>query len=316
MKFIRRPDLDVQKRIEIAVSALLNQGIYGHITHLSKAYKASRTFVYQLLWAVNLTLIQEFSPQPNKEPSVVNEQLLDKTILLLKLEGNCSLQNISNILKALGHSPCSVGHISECIKKYAQKLSNTLEADSVEFVLFLSDELFSGSQPILITIEPQSMAILRIELAKDRSADTWKSHWIAIEKNQFYTLGLVSDRGKGLVEGFKGAFPDLTYYPDMFHDLRDLAKVILVDLEKAAYKAIAYESISYRVLDSAHSDRVLNKRIEAYEEAVKATNQAIKLYEDYLYLFNCGQQTLDLFDEQGRLRDPQGHPKRFKLPWI
>ncbi|MDI6795109.1 MAG: hypothetical protein QME81_19960 [bacterium] len=203
----------------------------------------------------------------------------------MRLEGNCSLQNISNILETLGCRPCSVGYISERLKEYAQKLSNTLETDSIKFVLFLSDELFSGSQPILITIEPQSAAILRIELAKDRTADTWKSHWNVLEENQFYTLGLVSDRGKGLVEGFKEAFPDRPYYPDLFHEIRDLAKAILVDLEKAAYKAIGYEDECYRVLDSARSDRVLNKRIETYEEAVEATNQAIQLYEDYLYLY-------------------------------
>lgn len=88
MKFIRRQDLDAQKRIEIAASALLNQGIYGHITYLSKVYKASRTFVYQLLWAASLTLTQEFSPpaSPKKESLVVNEQLIDKTILLLGLD--------------------------------------------------------------------------------------------------------------------------------------------------------------------------------------------------------------------------------------
>ncbi|MBU2461509.1 hypothetical protein KKH65_01385 [bacterium] len=259
MKFIRRPDLDVQKRIEIAMSSLLNQGMYGYITYLSRAYKVSRTFVYQLLWAANFALMQEFdvSACSNQKPLAVNEQVVDKNILLLRLEGNCSLQSISNILKALGHNPCSVGYISERLKEYAQKLSNTLEADSIEFVLFLSDELFSGSQPILITIEPQSAAILRIELAKDRTADTWESHWKVLEENQFYTLGLVSDRGSGLVEGFKEAFPDMPYYPDLFHEIRDLAKAILVDLEKAAYKAIGYEDKRYRVLDSARSDQIL-----------------------------------------------------------
>lgn len=61
MKFVRRPDIDVQKRIEIAILTLLNQGIYGYITNLARVYKVSRTFVYQLLWAANFALEQEFS---------------------------------------------------------------------------------------------------------------------------------------------------------------------------------------------------------------------------------------------------------------
>jgi len=306
MKFVRRPDLDVQSRIEIGILALINQGIYGYITHLSRVYKVSRTFVYQLLWAASFALLQEFrAPALYKESLVVNEHLVDRIILVLRLEGNCSLGSISNILSVLGHRPCSVGYISERLKEYAQRLSNTLQSDSIQFVLFLSDELFANSRPILITIEPRSMAILRIELAQDRAGDTWRTHWIAIEEGQFYMLGLVSDRAKGLVEGFKEAFSGLPHYPDMFHDLRDLAKAILVDLEKAAYKAIAYEYERYRVLGSARSDRVINERIEAYEKAVEATDRAIDLYDDYSYLFNCLQQTLDLFDEEGHLRDPQ-----------
>ncbi|KJU86877.1 hypothetical protein MBAV_000929, partial [Candidatus Magnetobacterium bavaricum] len=63
---------------------------------------------------------------------------------------------------------------------------------------FISDEIFAGSMPILITIEPKSTAILRIEIAENRKSESWKNHWVEIEKNYFYTLGLVSDRGKGL----------------------------------------------------------------------------------------------------------------------
>lgn len=306
MKFVRRPDIDVQSRIEIAILTLLNQGVYGYITNLARVYKVSRTFVYQLLWAANFALQQEFSGAAlDQKPLAVNEQLVDRTILLLRLEGDCSLGSISNILRALGHRPCSVGHISQRLKEYGQRLSNTVSTDSIEFVLYLSDELFANSQPILITIEPRSMAILRLELAQDRSSDSWKRHWHAIEENQYYTLGLVSDRAKGLVEGFKESFSGSPYYPDQFHDLRDLAKAILVDLEKRAYKALTYQYGRYQVLDSARSDRVLNERLEAYENALEASNRAIDLYEDYLYLFKCLQQNLDLFDQQGHLADPQ-----------
>jgi len=49
MKFVRRPDLDPQTRIQIVMLAWLNQGIYGNMTQIAQYYRISRTFLYQLL---------------------------------------------------------------------------------------------------------------------------------------------------------------------------------------------------------------------------------------------------------------------------
>jgi len=46
MKFMRRPDLDPQTRIQIVIQAWLNQGVYGQMTHIAKYYQISRTFLY------------------------------------------------------------------------------------------------------------------------------------------------------------------------------------------------------------------------------------------------------------------------------
>jgi hypothetical protein len=204
MKFIRRNDVTLQDRIDIALATLLNQGIYGAMTQLSRTYKVSRTFVYQIFWAAGLALTLELSiPTRPKESLVVDQLLIDRCILSWRLEGKCSIESISNMLTTLGVHPCSVGYVSQRLSSYAQKLPNTLQAESATFVLFLSDEVFACHQPILVTIEPKSMAILNLQLADDRTAQTWKAHWQAIEHNQFYTLGLVSDRGRGLTQGFK-----------------------------------------------------------------------------------------------------------------
>ncbi len=228
----------------------------------------------------------------------------DGVILLLRLEGNCSIQSISGILTKLGYKRSSTGYISQRLKYYGEKLSPTLRSEDMQCVLFLSDELFAGNRPILITVESKSMAILGMELAEDRRADSWKAHWIEIERNQLYTLGLVSDRGKGLIQGFKELFKDKPYFPDIFHDLRGLANMVFVKLEKAAQKAAAEEHHRWKVLDSARSERVINERIEAYEKAVETARKARERYEDALYLFQHIQQHLDLFERCGNLRDP------------
>ena len=75
-------------------------------------------------------------------------------------------------------------------------------------VFDLGDEIVALQAPILVTIEPHSTAILRIELATDRSASTWKAHFDTLQAHRFHSIGMASDRGVGLVAGYREAHPE------------------------------------------------------------------------------------------------------------
>ena len=124
MKFIRRHDLTPHTRIDIVKLAWLNQGIYGKMTHIAQEYHISRTFLYQLIWAANLQLETLFSdPKPSSRPL---NPYLEPLILLLRLEGKCSLPSLSSILKYFQYQPNSVGYLSECLPNYGRALPSTL----------------------------------------------------------------------------------------------------------------------------------------------------------------------------------------------
>ena len=174
MKFIRRHDLTPHTRIEMVRLAWLNQGIYGKMTQIAQEYHISRTFLYQLIWAANLQLETLFSDQ---QPHVQDPHpLFEPFILLLRLEGKCSIPSLSSILKYFQYQPNSVGYLSECFHNYGCALPSTLSAAEHNVVFYLSDEIFARHQPILVTIEAQSTAMLKMQLASDRSAETWKAH--------------------------------------------------------------------------------------------------------------------------------------------
>ena len=87
------------------------------------------------------------------------------------MEGRCSIIAISQILKRFGISKYNaVGSVSQILKFAGNSLSNTLENEDsdVKLVIIASDEIFSHLHPILVTVEPLSSAILRIELADSR----------------------------------------------------------------------------------------------------------------------------------------------------
>ena len=141
MKFTRRPDLAPQTRIEIVKLAWLYQGVYGKMTEIAQSYQISRTFLYQLLLMANLQLETLFSDE--KLLLQKDHRHLDQLLLLLRLEGNCSLLSMSSILKALEYHPNSVGYLSQFFHSAGQTLPSTLVMPSKTWVFYLSDEIFA-----------------------------------------------------------------------------------------------------------------------------------------------------------------------------
>jgi hypothetical protein len=225
MKFTRRPDLDPQTRIHIVRLAWLYQGVYGKMTQVAHCYQISRTFLYQLLLAANLQLEVLFSEE--KLLFQKDHRHLEQLILLLRLEGNCSLLRISSILKALEYHPNAVGSLSQFFQSAGQTLPSTLSMPSKTWVFYLSDEIFAIHVPILVTIDARSTTILNLGLASDRSAETWKAHFEALGNHHFVSLGMASDRGLGLVAGYQASCDMALWVADYFHEFQDLFELLL-----------------------------------------------------------------------------------------
>jgi hypothetical protein len=303
MKFTRRPDLDPQTRIHIVMLAWLYQGVYGKMTQLAHSYQISRTFLYQLIFMANLQLEMLFSDE--KLLFQKDHQHFEHLLLLLRLEGNCSLLRISSILKALEYHPNAVGYLGQFFHRVGQTLPSTLMMPSKTWVFYLSDEIFAIQAPILVTIDARSTTILNLELASDRSAAPWKAHFETLEEHQFFSLGLASDRGKGVVAGYQAACDIAVWVADYFHEFRDLCEV-LPQLERKAYAAINQEYDAARTFANAKSEANLQKRLQQYDTAHDACEQAITLYDQVALLLALLREGLHICSPQGKLRTPAG----------
>ena len=299
MKFARRPDLAPQTRIDIVMLAWLHRGVYGKMTAIAKSYRISRTFLYHLLFMANLQLETLFSEE--KLLFQTDHRHIEQLLLLLRLEGNCSLLRIAAILKALEYSPNSVGSLSQFFHRAAQELPSTLLMPSKSFVFYLSDEIFALHTPLLVTIDARSTTILNIELASDRSADTWRRHFEALEAHHFSSLGLASDRGLGLVAGYRAACDMALWVVDHFHEFRDLFE-LQHQLERKAYAAIEREYDAAQKFDHAKSAANLAKRLQHYDTAQHACQQAIALYDHLALLLHLLREALHVCSPHGRLR--------------
>ena len=299
MKFTRRPDLAPQPRIEIVKLVWLYQGVYGKMTEIAQYYQISRTFLYQLLLMANLQLETLFSDE--KLLFQKDHWHLDQLLLLLRLEGHCSLLSMSSILQALEYHPNSVGYLSQFFQHAGRTLPSTLVMPSKTWVFYLSDEMFALAKPILVTIDAQSTTILTIELAADRSAEAWRAHFATLAQHYFVSLGMASDRGTGLVAGYQAACDLALWVADYFHEFRDLYEV-LHQAERRAYAAIDQEYEAARTFANAKSAANLHKRLAHYDTAHRTCEQAMARYDQLATLLHMLREALHVCSPHGRLR--------------
>ena len=308
-RFTRRTDLTDAIRLAIANAALhaRENRVWGTITHLAEKYGISRPFVYFLaerlkeaglfLFGEAIELILASSPR---------ERAIEM-MLALRLEARSSIDAISAIMSRFGYDVASAGFISETLSRIGSLLSPTLSTGDglIRYLVFASDEIFSKTTPILVTVDPCSSAILRIELADSRKAEDWKRHFECLYDNGIEAIYLVCDEGKGLRAGQAKVMPESVWQPDTYHAIAHQLGRWAERLEAAAYKAIRVEQDGENKLMSARSDRVREKRWVAYEKAAAGADKAVALYEDFSYLYRCVLAEILLFDSNGNLRERQ-----------
>jgi len=139
-------------------------------------------------------------------------------------------------------------------------------------------------------------------LADTRKAEDWKKHWKCLEKNGYHAIYLASDEGKGICTAKEEALSDIIRQPDTYHAIAHQLGVWVNSLEAAAYKAIREEDECWNKLDSARSDKVIEKRIDKYVRAEKIVIEKIQKYDDFHFLYHCLIEQLKVFDNNGNIR--------------
>lgn len=316
-KFQRRKDLTEKIRADIAISAYLAQehSQWGAITAISEKYGVSRPFVYSSLSILRKSLKMAYCQDSYEASSAEAVQAALEHIFSLRLEGRCSISGISTCMKRFGLPNSSEGFISQYLTKVGSQLPSTFsnEEGIVQLAVFASDEIFSKSKPILVTVDPVSSVILRIELSETRKAEDWINHWECIEDNGFSAIYLVSDEGTGLTSGHSKGLYDRPFQPDTYHTIAHRLGHWLERLEKKAYQAMKNEYDRLKAFNSAKSGPVIEEKMSKYESAMYKTMQSIKMYEDFSYLYSILVKELHIFDSNGNFRDRRIAEKNIKV---
>jgi hypothetical protein len=316
-RFTRRADLTSGIRLAIAAYALhaMMNGVWGTITDLADEHGISRTFIYSLAGTLKEAGQFLFGEIAEFISTSSPRELSIQMMLALRMEAQGSIAATSTIMNRFGCELCSTGSISQTLSRIGGLLPTTLSAENgiTQYLVFASDEIFSKIVPILVTVDPCSSAILRIELADSRKAEDWKRHFECLRDNGVEAIYLVSDEGTGIRAGHAEAMSDVVRQSDTYHAIAHQLGDWVDRLEKAAYKAIGVEHECEGKLDSAKSDRVQEKRWADLEKAAEAADKAVTLYDDFSYLYLCVLGELNVFDRNGNLRDRQQAEEGVKI---
>lgn len=278
------------------------QGRWGVITHLAKAHQVSRTFIYDLLATFKATSRSLFFPPGNADSP--SEEALEARMLAYRFEGKCSIAGISTLMKRDDLAFSSQGTISERLTRIGQVLPSTLSTsdEATQLVVFANDEVYAKAQPILITVEPISSAILRIELADNRTAAQWCEHYKELLAHGFQPLQMTSDAGVGITAANAATFPDIPWQLDTFHSVAHRLGDWDRRLARRIDRAVSYAADREAKLESAKSEAVMDKRLNQCFAADQAIAQARQLHGHFRYLYREIIQQLNTFDSAGKLR--------------
>ena len=303
-KFIRRKDLALEIRVALVAQAFTAQinHIWGKITDLSREYKVSRTFIYSELSIFKEEMGRLFFPEKKVEP--ISKQACEAVILAYRFEGKCSIDAISTLMKRTDMLPSSTGFISQYLSHTGGILDNILKIKNrtPTLVVFADDEVFAKSSPVLITVDPVSSAILRIELAKQRTAEAWLAHYQSILDSGFVPRLTTSDAGVAMQAARAETLSGIPWQSDTFHGIAHRLGEWNRRLEKAAYAAIEHADEREEKLDSAKSEAVIEKRLNLCFDADRAAERKIDLYDNFSYLYRELIRQLNTFDSKGNLR--------------
>ena len=301
MKFRRREDLSKEVRSKISLEGFQRKGEYGAMIKISREYQISRTFLYQLVSIFEQVLWTSFGFIEQTKRST--RQCTIQMIFLLRLSGRSSLQGISEILRQTGSKNSSVGYISEVLTKAGKLLPSTLSCHEEVRVFYLSDEIFANGQPVLVTVEPKSGSILKVDLAENRDATTWKAHFEDLSHSGFSCKGMCSDRGIGLVKGFQLFQEGGIWICDFFHEFSDLYQRYY-QLEQIAYHWIGKEEEYWNLSQEAKRVTTREKYQQKWEEAVQECKEKIEkvdLFQEILFML---QESLRFCTSKGMIRPP------------
>ncbi len=305
LKFVRRTDITPALRLDLSIAGLGPAYRAGTIAELCAKYKVSHEFIYSLSRILRAEQKALFGVDDLSKPSGLEEVLRSMRFFLeAKLETQGGLYGLSNLAGSWGIKYHSINFISQSLEVAGCLLPNTLSSAQPLLLSFLCDEIYSGGQAILVTVEAQSMAVLDIQLLDGSlSQKDWEQRWQSLQAGNISPYELIKDQGNAM-QAATGVLPEQTaILADTFHATSHRLGIFHSRLSRQVDTAMEEEWKRKDYLERAKSPEMQAKQLLKHEQAQAKTLQAIDHLEWFEYYYFRLIQQLRPFTSSGQPRD-------------
>jgi hypothetical protein len=255
------------------------------ISDLARQHEVSRKFLYQQVHTAEEALNQAFAPSAATDDVLfylpVTKAWLQQLVLASVLICHSSYRGVVELLADLFDYPISLGtvhNIVHSVVAQAQKINQ--QYDLSDITIGAHDEIFQGSDPVLVGVDTASTFCYLLSLEEHRDAETWGIRLLELTARDFAPEAIVADGGTGLRAGQELALPGVPCRGDHFHLLRDFESATSY-LERRAYDAIdACEQREQERSRQQRQGRPLHGAAQRLRLARAACESAIALYND------------------------------------
>lgn len=306
--FFRRSDITPDIRLYLAICSLGPQYRNCKIWELEQKYNICYTFIYEQGSILKNSCPVLFGAKTVEQDDNLAEVLSSARFFLgCKLETKGALEGLSNFANQRGIKYFSTSFISQLIDVAGRLVGASHSSIESPLILtFLCDEVYSGGQAILVTIDAQSMFVLDIKLVSGSlTSKDWEERIEGLQHNQVLAKVLIKDQGKQMASAVKVLSNQTIIGADTFHAIPHRLGIYHCRLKKEVEKAelkVAGRAIGFA---KAKSYETALKREKEWEAAKIELLQAIDCLEWFdEYYFKLIQQ-LRPFTSKGLPRNKE-----------
>jgi len=274
---IRRDDITVEQRIQIALEVLSPDRAYGKIRQLADEYNLSRESIYTIGGQAVQVLqsgmkCKQHGPQAKVKTIEIDRSRLIRSIGQLARSGVSQGDTVSCLEEVLD-SKVSLGWVNGRLSELetASAIWNKRHKPSIGESLS-GDELYANGLPNLLVVGNESLYIYNLSQEAHCDGETWATILQDLpDHSQF-----ASDAGTGLAAGVK-ASALAVHQLDWDHLLRPLWGQY-TRLEKQAYAALSALDEREQQFNQASTEKRLHNHLAQWEkQAQKADEMMARL---------------------------------------
>jgi hypothetical protein len=252
MTGLSRTDLSTSRKVELAASALGQQGQHGAVSCLARVFGVARGTVYSAKGTASEVLTTHFDRAKGATtadeaatswpPVRVDEAQIRRAIAALRVVVPGTLRPIEELLPILYPGlRLSYGTVQAiAVDAESRAAAFNAGADLSGITAAALDELFSQGQPVLGGIDLDSGYACCLELRDCRGAEDWAEVLRKARARGMNLSTVVKDAALGIAAGTSAVYPECEQRDDCFHAKYEVGKVRRI-YEQRAFGAIARE---------------------------------------------------------------------------